>query len=377
MKINYIIGILGVGVFSVLAYTLVIRASQTELHRAVINKKGQLVANLLSQGADYSIRDYRGKKPLEYASNDFLSEVRNKYLQNASSNFDKQHSVDPSPEWAGYLKEFKEKGIVRVSNFFTEDELNHLKSEFEGFVSFVKNNTDNKGSNSSGYTKEYYNLEDDLFISNDPFKHSLSFAKLCVDKKIMWIVNNYFQGQGYLEQAAATRLLPGGRPGEGSFQWHTDAWGKRVHVMVLLTDVDSGDQAMTYVLESNKIEHPYNIFSNSRVTLDYCKKMMGDNVEVYKATGKIGDIFVFDSNGIHSGNRTKGSTRDTLLAMYSKNKSYTWKLTIPAEIVDNKNEYDIAPFERILEAHQDHTSKDFFPQYKSWVESLPHVETWI
>lgn len=132
--------------------------------------------------------------------------------------------------------------------------------------------------------------------------------RLCCHPFIVEISNHYLKKPAFVQQAMAMRYLRGGRMGNDQFRWHHDMEDTRLKVMILLTDVGKNDQYMTYVRASHKLFHPYERFLQNQLDLEYCHQYL-NTVEILEATGKAGDMILFDSNGTHSANRSRGPPR--------------------------------------------------------------------
>lgn len=91
-----------------------------------------------------------------------------------------------------------------------------------------------------------------------------------------------------------------------AFRWHHDLKRKQIRIMVLLTDTPADGQRMDYIEGSHRTWHK---FSNQRESW-----FSGGDAEslgrVVPCAGPAGTVVVFDSNGIHRGNRNTGPTRD-------------------------------------------------------------------
>jgi len=285
---------------------------------------------------------------------------------------------NPPENVAGYVREFEQKGLVRLPNFLSNDQLVALKADFGKFITYIDEHAKDVVDKGDGFTQDYFDKTDSRYCSSNPFKYSSLLVSLCCNEKLVDIVNHYFKADAHINFGVATRLISGGTPGLGSYQWHHDAWGKKVHIMFLLTDVGEGDQYMTYVKGSHTLYHDFEKFEKSRLSLDYCKEKNMKDIEVIKCLGKAGDVFIFDPNGVHSGNRTTGNDRDTFVISYTTDHSYVWRQDVPQEglktvaLPENKN-----PFRQILAAKEKHSKDGLFPHLKSWVGSLPALTSWV
>ena len=177
------------------------------------------------------------------------------------------------------------------------------------------------------------------------------------------------------EQAAvASELLSRGAD-HHMFGWHHDLEEKRFKLMILLTDLDPTDQVMSYVLGSHVIYHPYSMYFRNRCTLDYCRERLGD-IRIEQTIGRAGDVFVFDSNGAHRGNRRPdAAVRDAFFVVYDIDRSNAWGgdlvAQVPATTRDTGN--DPLAWFAVSQKKWERTVTRTNP---TWVENLPFLDRW-
>ena len=146
----------------------------------------------------------------------------------------------------------------------------------------------------------------------DCAQHPL-LAELVLDELILAAVEAYYARPIYVATTQANRLDPV-EPFDGdSYQWHHDTKGKYVKTMWLLTDVRRDGQRMSYVAGSHTLRHRGTTYEDSRFADDHAKSLG----EVVECVGPAGSVVVFDTNGIHRGNRNRGPRRDVLFGVYS------------------------------------------------------------
>jgi Tetratricopeptide repeat/Phytanoyl-CoA dioxygenase (PhyH) len=271
------------------------------------------------------------------------------------------------------FSELAQKGIVKISNAIEPVALTYMKGEFGWFIDRLDRNP--VPPQKDGFSEEYFSPEFYNYHTNNPFKYSTAFLRLCVHPEIMALINRYFGGQASLVHACATRSLAKDIGRVGSYQWHHDAWGRRVHFMVLLTDVGEEDQYMTYAEGTHRLFHPYQRFVHSRIHQDEFDTYSG-HAPVFKATGSAGDVLLFDSNGIHSGNRTNGHTRDIYLACYSTDPTCVWGMDIPNSALETLSEEQKVPLQRTRDRWLAKQGRFGFAEYISFVAGLSNVDAW-
>jgi hypothetical protein len=116
-------------------------------------------------------------------------------------------------------------------------------------------------------------------------------------------------------------------------------------------------------------------FSNS-CNLDYCRDQLGE-IQLFHTLGRAGDIFLFDSNGVHRGNRRpEGATRDAYFVEYTINPADVWggdpSPVALADIAAGAHN----PFAWMLTAPK-RWSQPSSRQAPAWIETLPNINSWL
>ena len=152
--------------------------------------------------------------------------------------------------------------------------------------------------------------------SYDPFKFEPEFLATAVHDLTVGAVAGYYASTEFmLHYASAIRYHPMPPKDFLSWQWHHDECGKRVTAILLLTDVTAQDQYMSYLKGSHRPIHSRARFVNSRLTQDEVDRVYGDCPRI-DCICPAGSLLVFDTNGIHRGNRSLGAHRDSLVFCY-------------------------------------------------------------
>lgn len=275
-----------------------------------------------------------------------------------------------------HLEELNRDGITRLSGQVSPKSLSELQRAFEKFVSRL----DAKGGPSSSFegdltvTEEYYDPESRQYSSHEPFAMSRALLEICLKPELASLINCYLGKASYITQGVAMRIKPNPKTGFDSFQWHHDAWGKRIKLMIILPEVGEGDQHMTYAMGSHRLRHSYDKYVNSRFSREEFAERCGD-LQVLNCYAKPGDIYLFDTNGLHSGNRTNGRTRDTFTIAYTRLAHAVWAHRIPAEFLEGFSKKQLEPLQWIL--RQDRRKRPLVPPVNSWVDQLPRVDRWL
>jgi len=235
-------------------------------------------------------------------------------------------------------------GFTILYEFLDEEQLEKLKSSFTEMSKVIEGCEPGpiKLSPFGGllhpqvlYPEQAFDQDSQTTFSNNPFKYSREFLEVALNCEIITIIGGYIGKKFMLQQSTAARCYPLNKTNFGSWQWHHDSWGKKVNVMVLLSDVTEADQYMSYMKFSHKIYHSFERTAvNDRFTEEEVLKLGVHNV--VKCIGKAGTIFIFDANGFHRGNRNLGATRDVLINQYTAGR-YLWPLGIPEKFLINLN----------------------------------------
>ncbi|MEM7203075.1 MAG: phytanoyl-CoA dioxygenase family protein [Planctomycetota bacterium] len=167
----------------------------------------------------------------------------------------------------------------------------------------------------------------------NPFAYSPALLGVAVDDLLREVVERYWGKRCMLSQASACRYAPAAPCEYGSFGWHHDSLGKRVSVMLILTDVGEDDQHMTYLKGTHNIVHPL-----SKSYRNWTNQM--DQFSAYepiKCTGKAGTLFFFNPNGMHRGNRRETVVRDSVVTSYCYGY-YNWPFDVPRAFAETLSE---------------------------------------
>jgi hypothetical protein len=196
----------------------------------------------------------------------------------------------------------KRDGIVMIPSYFQREKLKQLCAAFER----VTAGKINKGSPDSLWTND--------ILINEPVMVEAAFDSLLLE-----IIGAYFHRKFGISVATANRLDPTPAHRDGSYQWHHDARGKQINLMILLSNVTPKGQRMSYLRQShlryydyyNGIIDTHTKFNNE---VDNDRNLRDRIVEV---TGPAGTVALFDSNGLHSGNRNDVERRDSVIINYA------------------------------------------------------------
>ncbi|HET9062508.1 MAG TPA: phytanoyl-CoA dioxygenase family protein, partial [Candidatus Binatia bacterium] len=290
----------------------------TELHRAIADLDVARAAELLVRGADVSAADEAGHTALDRAFSrpELVHAIRQRY------------QLMPRPGWGASspapseMRELSARGIVKLPAFVAPDTLEQLRSGFAAFVGLL----DRRIERGEGFFRQYHEEDhfwpkDGAYITNNAFKYSDQLVVCACHESVLALTRHYFGKPVHIQRAVGMGYLPGGRTGHDMFAWHHDLEGRRLKLMILLTEISKQDHTMSYVVGSHRIEHPWHRFQQNRLSLGYCSRRL-DRLEIVETTGVPGDAYVFDSNGAHMGNRrSTARRRDVFMVEYNSDPS--------------------------------------------------------
>ncbi|MBT5032693.1 MAG: hypothetical protein HOM55_10405, partial [Proteobacteria bacterium] len=272
------------------------------------------------------------------------------------------------------FSDLAEKGIAKLSGCITTELLHALKQQFGEFPRKLDNKIAKGEGNKTHYDEEeHYWSENKAYVSNNAFRYSESLIEVACRQPLVTIAQNYFAKPVLVKRAIAMRYLPSSVMGNDMFTWHHDVEDKQMKVMILLTDVSDSDQYMSYIERSHIPYRPFENYSHNKLKPEDSTTPTNR----FLATGIAGDMFLFDSNGLHSANRfNSAAIRDVFILEYGCDDSdiaggavraaamgrYPVDGTHPLSAMANTT-----PFWAIPITRKNHT----------WIENLPFPGTWI
>jgi hypothetical protein len=191
---------------------------------------------------------------------------------------------------------------------------------------------------------------------------------------ILALARRYLGREPLIQRALAMRYLGAAAEERDMFTWHHDLEDRRLKVMILLSPVGPGDQHLSYVCGSQALFHPYEMFLRNDCGLEYCRERLG-GLEIYDAFGEPGDVFVFDSNGAHRGNRrAAGRIRDVYLLELNGSAANLWGGDVDAGVLAELEPVPTA-LARLVAAEKKWAVPPV--DVPSWVATLPKLRTWL
>lgn len=288
-----------------------------------------------------------------------------------------QARPDVPPALRASAEQLRNDGIVRLEGLLDDATLTRMRADFDSFVRRLNTRILRGAGMFRHYDEEeHYWPRDRAYVSNNAFRHSAALARFCGRSDLLGLIGAYLGGPPRITRAVAMRYLPDREKDHDMYGWHHDMEDRRLKVLVLLTDVGPADQYMSYVRGSNRLLHPYPMFLDNACPLSYCERHL-ERVEIFRTIGRAGDVFVFDSNGAHRGNRRpQGAVRDAWFVEYSTDLSDVWGTDLEEESLDGLDAMGRQAFEAILGAPKkwERNSRRASP---TWAENLPDVARWV
>jgi hypothetical protein len=350
---------------------------ETALHVATRTARADIAGCLLSHGADHGGVDARGRRALDPDTTDVdvLHAVRQHYQRYRFP--DVRDARPDDPIVSRCVGELDAKGIVRLGAI-DPALLAQLRADFADFVADLDVRIESDGAVREHYDQEaYFWSEDRAYVTNNFFRYSAALAGMACSSPMVDIARLYLGKPAFVQRAVAMRYLPAESDGHHMFRYHHDLVDKRMKMMILLTDVGPDDQFMSYATGSHSLFHPYSMFRANACPLEYCERHLGA-VEIFRTLGAAGDVFLFDSNGAHKGNRSPGGrTRDALFVEFSAASTPQFGGDIPPEVFEDHPLVETNPLYVMAHAPKAWEARTERRSNPTWVEDLPRPSTWV
>ncbi|MEQ1757264.1 MAG: glycosyltransferase [Vicinamibacterales bacterium] len=351
------------------------------LHRAVSLGYEEIAASLLAHGANPHLVDHKGRSACAGSTTppDILHGIRQRYhrLPMRAGTAGAPLLPSASARAQGWAADLERRGIIKITGLLTPEALTSLRTDFARFIQALDERIARGKADHKHYDEEeHWWPNDQAYVSNNAFKYSPDLARLCCHDDLIACARLFLGRTPFIQRGVAMRYLPIASRDNDMFGWHHDMEERRFKMMILLTDVEPGGQHMSYILGSHRLFHPYAMFLKSSCGIEYCRKHL-PAVETYDATGKAGDIFLFDSNGGHRGNRSDAAaTRDAFFVEYSADHSELWGGDIDPGVGEELARLEHNPFARLLTVQKKWTLP-VTRHAPSWVENLSRLERWL
>ncbi|MEZ4331493.1 MAG: phytanoyl-CoA dioxygenase family protein [Myxococcota bacterium] len=351
---------------------------QTALHVAARCSRAEIAALLLARGASHVPRDALGRRPLDPANVDpeTLHAIRQLHRRTPLLPDDPRADALTAADGMPALEGLRRDGLVKLPGLVPPALLEAMQREFAAFVATIDRRRAGGGGEKRGYDEEEHWWAQDLaYVSNNAFKHSPALTRFFCDPRLTALARSYYGRHAFITRGVAMRYLPLEARDTDMFRWHHDLEDRRLKALVLLTDVPPEGQAMRYALGSHGLRHPHRAFFRNAADLAAYERRRG-RVSIVETTGRAGDVFFFDSNGIHRGQRRPDApVRDTFFVEYGIDTSNIWGGDPAREVLDRFAAPDGAPFAELCAAERKWL-RPMTRRHPSWIENLYDVDAW-
>jgi ectoine hydroxylase-related dioxygenase (phytanoyl-CoA dioxygenase family) len=232
-------------------------------------------------------------------------------------------------KYAPFVKEIKQNGYTKISNFFTHEEVLKFreniienldaldeKHQIEKSNEMIMYENNNKMIKKGyGYSRVFnlklFNKQTEKFIENPLIKE---------------IVSAYYGRECFPYHNTAQKSLPVDNIG---LDWHIDDFLPRFKALVYLHDVELENGPFSFLKFSHKVFWQKLIKIHKMYTKNYNAESIFSEEEIRKlkfekiiCSGKAGDLFLVDVCGIHRGLPiSKGHKRYALFNFYSPDRN--------------------------------------------------------
>lgn len=252
-------------------------------------------------------------------------------------------------DMAPHVETLRRDGVVILPGFLSGERLAACQSSFARLMEIVQTGPPAADKpmpwryvGAEYRDHEFRNPAADYTYACHTFQHDRALLDVVLDEFLLGIVARYFNRTFKLCETGASRYYPMAPRDFSSWQWHHDGLGPRINIMTLFTDVGPGDQYMSYLKGTHPLRHPFGIHNGkTRISRDdVATRYKG--YESVNCTGPAGTVIVFDSNGIHRGNRSLGAVRDSTVSCYCPG-STNWPVLVPRAFAES-----LTPFQRAV-----------------------------
>ncbi len=173
-----------------------------------------------------------------------------------------------------------------------------------------------------------------IYRSHDPLVFSPAYARFLLLPELREVIAGYL-GRTWMYQAMiAHRTGPSEASNEGFARWHHDARGRKVNVILVLTDVPADGSATVYMPGSHRLiylkpRRERVVFYDDEMA--QLRRHFGWRERVCDAPA--GSLVFFDSQGLHLGRRSQHS-RDAFQVNCMTKRRHLWPQEIPRTVFD-------------------------------------------
>tara|TARA_B100001175_G_C19505792_1_gene640781 strand:+ start:1931 stop:2887 length:957 start_codon:yes stop_codon:yes gene_type:complete len=216
-------------------------------------------------------------------------------------------------------------------NVSKNEDLNHLRKN--GFVklSKIKFKFDEYKFNKILDDKNL-SVHDEIGVASviDSSKHFPELNQILESDYINNICKSYLGSDASVNHIRVERLEQRLSRNDVSGLYHHDMVGHRLKILILLDDVSENGRCTSYTVGTHKIKWKNYDYDQSR----YDSEIVEKKFKISKFHGKRGDIFIFDTNGLHKRdeNPDKSKRAVVFIDIASHNKCQVFKQLIPDKI---------------------------------------------
>ena len=220
------------------------------------------------------------------------------YYSNKLSTRQSQYNIEKTEFGILYSDKLNDKGYVKISNFFSEEDKQTLLQIKDHMEYLVNADINLKKRNNS------------MAMINQPLLNIPDLYKILFNKKIVEILTAFFGCTPALSSVAARKSFVSSVPPDSNQVFHRDfnSLTKHLKIAFYLHDVDIETGPFTYVEDSNK-KMPMDWWKGHYYPDQYIKNIYGEN-KIKFLTSNFGDLLIANTRGFHKG--TKPTTKDRL-----------------------------------------------------------------
>lgn len=295
-----------------------------------------------------------------------------------------------TPEQRATVARMRRDGIVKLPRFIDADTLADMRAGIDRLAAEMDARPSHDGDADGSsrlqrrldlHTASWFDPEWDTYTTLDPFRYSNALVRFAMSAAFTGLVNSYYRKQALFARGIGLRNLPRVRPrGRFTYQWHNDAWGRKVNATLLLSDVGETDQYVAYKKGTHRLYHSLWNRKGVNVVDDEIEQRFG-SYQTVQCTGQAGDVWLFDSNGFHTLSSHRGRTRNVYVLMYYCDRTFVYRQTLPEDVIRDASPRDLRVFAETLRL--DRTRRrtgdtSIAPRLGlAWPETLPRVRHWL
>ena len=245
------------------------------------------------------------------------------------------------PEIRRVVEQLDREGVAVLERVGSASLIEAARQDVDHFVRNIEKleGTSRTKRGSTGGTVEYpvheFQRGLNIYRSHDPLMFSPAYARFLLLPELREVAAGYL-GRNWLYQAMiATRTLPAAPTKDGFAQWHHDARGRKLNVILPLTDVSSDGSATIVLAGSQRLVYSRdrrkrNMFSDEEVAT--LRQQHGWTERLCDAPA--GSLVFFDSQALHLGRRSSES-RDAFQVNCMTKRRHLWPQEVPQMLFDS------------------------------------------